>query len=71
MGGLLVRLYEGSEVTAGHRLTLTYNLYWANSGLMSIADGFGVLEPESLHFFTTLQELLERPSFLPNDKHLN
>jgi hypothetical protein len=32
---------------------------------MSIADGFD-MDLESLHFFTTLPELLERPNLLPN-----
>lgn len=61
--------HEVLEVTAGHRLTLAYNLYWTNTGPMSIADGFDAMEPDSLHFFATLQELLRRPDFLPNGEH--
>ena len=57
--------HEVLEVTDGHRLTLTYNLYWTDHGPASMADSLNILEPASLHFFTTLQQLLDCPDFLP------
>jgi hypothetical protein len=57
--------HEVLEVTGGHRLTLTYNLYWTSYGPASMADSLNILEPESLHFFSALQKLLECPEFLP------
>ncbi|KAK4039660.1 hypothetical protein C8A01DRAFT_16385, partial [Parachaetomium inaequale] len=58
--------HEVLEVTSGYRLTLAYNLYWTSSGPASMADNLDVLEPESLHFFSALQALLQCPDFLPN-----
>lgn len=58
--------HEVLEVTAGHRLTLAYNLFWVSDGPTSMTDRLAVLEPESLHFFGALQKLLACPGFLPN-----
>lgn len=55
--------HEVLEVTKSHRLTLTYNLYWTSYGPASMADRLNVLEPESFHFFSALQRLLDRPEF--------
>jgi len=60
--------HEVLEVTGGHRLTLAYNLYWTTFGPSSMADGLNILEPESLHFFGAIQELLQCPDFLPKGK---
>ena len=60
--------HEVLEVTGGHRLTLAYNLYWTNFGPLSMADGLNILEPESLHFFEAIRQLLQCPDFLPNGK---
>lgn len=63
--------YGVLEMIPGHRLTLAYNLYWVNSGLVSIANGFDVMEPKSIRLFTTLWGQLERPNFLPKGENLN
>lgn len=56
--------HEVMEVTDGHRLTLTYNLYWTPQGPASMADNLGAFDPESLTFFSPLQGLVECPQFL-------
>ena len=54
------------EVTAGHRLTLTYNLYWTTFGPTTMADNLSAVDPDSIHFFDALHNLINCPKFLPN-----
>lgn len=56
--------HEVLEVTGGHRLTMTYNLYWTPQGPSLMAAHLDALEPQSLHFFSALRELLECPDVL-------
>lgn len=58
--------HEVFEVTEGHRITVTYNLYWTSYGPASMADHLSGLDQESLHFFTAVRELLACPDFLTN-----
>ena len=51
--------HEVLEVTGGHRVTMTYNLYWTPQGPSLMAGHLDALQPQSLHFFSTLRELLE------------
>ncbi|OAQ79361.1 oxidoreductase [Purpureocillium lilacinum] len=53
--------HEVLEVTQGHRVTLTYNLYWTAYGPALMGHHFSALELETLHFFRALQELLDAP----------
>ncbi|KAH7166480.1 hypothetical protein EDB81DRAFT_285274 [Dactylonectria macrodidyma] len=57
--------HEVFEVTKGHRLTLTYNLFWTSYGPALMANSLGTLDQESFHFFGTLKSLLDCPTFLP------
>lgn len=50
---------------------MTYNLYWTAQGPTSMGAYLGVLEPEALHFFSTLKALIECPEFLPEGTHSN
>ncbi|GKU05049.1 hypothetical protein FLAG1_07809 [Fusarium langsethiae] len=52
--------HEVLQVTEGHRVTLTYNLFWTNYGPASMADHMHLLDQESLHFYTALETLLEK-----------
>ncbi|KAM7193656.1 hypothetical protein V8F20_008293 [Naviculisporaceae sp. PSN 640] len=54
--------HEVLQVTAGHRVTLTYNLHWAPQMTRQIAE---VLQPEQLAFYPALKGLLSLPDFLP------
>ncbi|KAK4457367.1 hypothetical protein QBC42DRAFT_236506 [Cladorrhinum samala] len=49
------------QVTSGHRITLTYNLYWTSQ----ISRQVRVLEPQQLAFFSALRDVLSDPDFLP------
>ncbi|KAF5661724.1 hypothetical protein FCIRC_11750 [Fusarium circinatum] len=51
--------HEVLQVTEGHRVTLTYNLFWTNYGPASMSDNLQALDQESLHFFDALEKLLE------------
>ncbi|KAF5238711.1 hypothetical protein FANTH_10209 [Fusarium anthophilum] len=51
--------HEVLQVTEGHRVTLTYNLFWTNYGPASMSDNLRALDQESLHFFNALEKLLE------------
>lgn len=49
--------HEVLEVTSGHRVTLTYNLYSAcNANAAS-------LDPQQVELYTTLQKLLSKSAF--------
>ncbi|KAK1593710.1 uncharacterized protein LY79DRAFT_658873 [Colletotrichum navitas] len=47
--------HEVREVTEGHRVTLTYNLYWTPYGPTSMADQSVGLEEGSLLFYSSLE----------------
>lgn len=51
--------HEVLQVTEGHRVTLTYNLFWINYGPASMSDHLRALDQESLHFFDALEKLIE------------
>ncbi|KAF4341782.1 hypothetical protein FBEOM_4293 [Fusarium beomiforme] len=51
--------HEVLQVTEGHRVTLTYNLFWTSYGPASMSDHLRALDQESLHFFNALEKLLE------------
>ncbi|KAF4439201.1 hypothetical protein FACUT_4278 [Fusarium acutatum] len=51
--------HEVLQVTQGHRVTLTYNLFWTNYGPASMSGNLRALDQESLHFFNALEKLLE------------
>lgn len=54
--------HEVLEVTSGHRVTLTYNLYatcWANTAW---------LDPEQLDLYRTLKRLSTEPGFCKDGK---
>jgi hypothetical protein len=57
--------HEVLEVTEGHRLTLTYNLYWFNGGPSMMANELDALNPTFLPFFEALEDLYRCPEFLP------
>ena len=54
--------YEVLEVTSGHRLTLTYNLY-AVRGAGRLAGVCPILDPASLPLFTAIEEMLKEDPF--------
>ncbi|OJD18337.1 hypothetical protein AJ78_01650 [Emergomyces pasteurianus Ep9510] len=57
--------HEVLEVTEGHRVTLTYNLYWTLHGPAVMAKHLDAIDQKSLVFYSALNNLLECPSFLP------
>jgi hypothetical protein len=57
--------HEALEVVEGHRITLTYNLYWTSYGPSLMAANLGALNQQSLHFYAALEMLVKCPSFLP------
>ncbi|RDX43508.1 hypothetical protein OH76DRAFT_1410028 [Lentinus brumalis] len=65
--------HEVTPVTSGHRISLTYNLYWADLGLDGIVistqpDGVNILQPPSANATDVgriLSEVLEDSSLLP------
>ncbi|KAF5672554.1 hypothetical protein FHETE_3688 [Fusarium heterosporum] len=56
--------HEVLQVTEGHRLTLTYNLFWTSYGPASMSDHLQALDQESLPFFAALEKLLANKEFL-------
>ncbi|KAM6537934.1 hypothetical protein FALCPG4_003830 [Fusarium falciforme] len=56
--------HEVLQVTEGHRMTLTYNLFWTSYGPASMADNLKALDQESLHFYSALQKLFNCEHFL-------
>ncbi|RSL63556.1 hypothetical protein CEP54_005155 [Fusarium duplospermum] len=56
--------HEVLQVTEGHRMTLTYNLFWTTYGPASMADNLKALDQESLHFYSALQKLFDCEHFL-------
>ena len=59
--------HEVYEVTSGHRVTLTYNLY-AVRGSGHLAGSSLVLEPTQLPLYVMLLQALSTPSFLRRGK---
>ncbi|KAK2033580.1 hypothetical protein LX32DRAFT_500080, partial [Colletotrichum zoysiae] len=57
--------HEVREVTEGHRVTLTYNLYWTPYGPTSMAGQSLDLQGMSLAFYAPLAKLLSCRNFLP------
>ncbi|KAK1996766.1 hypothetical protein LX36DRAFT_701410 [Colletotrichum falcatum] len=58
--------HEVLEVAEGHRVTLTYNLYWTPYGPTSMADQVGGLAEERLPFYASLERLMRCRYFLPD-----
>ncbi|KAL2675624.1 hypothetical protein Neosp_011814 [[Neocosmospora] mangrovei] len=56
--------HEVLQVTEGHRMTLTYNLFWTSYGPASMANNLKALDQESLHFYSALQKLFDCEHFL-------
>ncbi|RSM00093.1 hypothetical protein CEP52_009324 [Fusarium oligoseptatum] len=56
--------HEVLQVTEGHRMTLTYNLFWTTYGPASMSDNLKALDQESLHFYSALQKLFDCEHFL-------
>ena len=61
--------HEVLQVTAGHRVTLTYNLYVRDGGPSAMATQLQALDQEKLHFYAALKKLVECPTFLPNGEY--
>lgn len=59
--------HEVHEVTAGHRVTLTYNLY-VRCGAGRIAESAPALDPTKLPLYEGLRVALETPIFLNKGK---
>lgn len=58
--------HEVLEVTSGHRLTLTYNLYAVRGG-SGLAGGFAsALDVSQLSFYRSLEWMVKSESFMPN-----
>lgn len=57
--------HEVLEVTEGHRVTLTYNLFWAAYGPAAQGGRLNALDLKSTVFFSALQKLLDCPGFHP------
>lgn len=54
--------HEVLEVTSGHRVTITYNLY------STCKANTAVLDPEQVELYTHLQKLLSKPAFCKDGK---
>lgn len=63
--------HEVMEVTAGHRITLTYNLYARNtSGADAPQAGRGLLDPTQLPVYGILHSLLLQEDFMPDGGYM-
>ena len=56
--------HEVLEVTEGHRITLTYNLYYA-PGVGDLAGDSPVMDVKSLPLYMKVKEALDNPEFMP------
>lgn len=56
--------HEVKEVTSGHRITLTYNLYAMKSNSTSVAVRSGLLDPTRLPQYSILAALFLRKDFM-------
>lgn len=61
--------HEVLEVTSGHRITLTYNLY-ASSSTGSPRVGNGLMDPTQLPLYNILHSLFLQESFMPDGGYL-
>ncbi|KAF2734385.1 hypothetical protein EJ04DRAFT_576923 [Polyplosphaeria fusca] len=61
--------HEVLEVTEGHRVTLTYNLYYA-LGVGDLAGNSPVMDVKMLPLYKKVQEALDSPNFMPNGGYL-
>ncbi|KAH9842211.1 P4Hc domain containing protein [Teratosphaeria destructans] len=63
--------HEVLEVTSGHRITLTYNLY-VRCGAGNLAGNIrdGLLNPTQLPLYETLKQALDTPGFMPRGRVL-
>jgi len=59
--------HEVREVTAGHRVTLTYNLYCA-PGVGDLAEHCAVMNVNSLPLYNRIDTALQDPDFMPFGK---
>ena len=63
--------HEVLEVTSGHRVTLTYNLYMADFPrrvIEGIVPPLSPLNPQSFPVYETIKAFLENPEFLKEGK---
>lgn len=59
--------HEVMEVTAGNRVTLTYNLYYSRVG----ETDRGVHLPHQLPLYNIVRDMLQEPTFLRNGRFLS
>jgi hypothetical protein len=57
--------HEVKEVTTGHRITLTYNLY-RTPGVGNLAGNGIAMDASSLPLFQYVQDALKQSEFMPN-----
>ncbi|KAL2359768.1 hypothetical protein RJZ56_007376 [Blastomyces dermatitidis] len=57
--------HEVLEVTEGHRVTLTYNLFWTLHGPASMSENFDAIDQKSLVFYSAFDKLVRCADFLP------
>ncbi|RPD54608.1 hypothetical protein L226DRAFT_514969 [Lentinus tigrinus ALCF2SS1-7] len=60
--------HEVLPITSGHRVTITYNLYWAGPPAVAFPDELTIIYPKHSNFSAigeALVELLADPTFLP------
>lgn len=62
--------HEVSTVTSGHRVTITYNLYFNDGDSNEKAQIVRTLPPIETSFSVALQDLLKIPTFLPEGGHI-
>jgi hypothetical protein len=60
--------HEVLEVKQGHRITLTYNLFWADGEPPIMATKQNAVDPQSLQFYAILERLYQNPFFLPDGR---
>lgn len=61
--------HEVLQVTEGHRITLTYNLYHT-PGVGDLAGPHTPMDVTSLPLFRYVEEALQTPAFMPNGEFL-
>lgn len=61
--------HEVLEVTSGHRITLTYNLY-ATSSTGTTQAGHGLVDPTQLPWYGNLESLFLQEDFMPDGGYL-
>jgi hypothetical protein len=58
--------HEAPEVTEGHRVTLTYILYWTQYGPASMSERLDAIDLKSLVFYSAFDKFMKTSGFLPN-----